>query len=66
VAATHGAGCTHSAALAAGLAAGLPLADAARQAAAVAGDAVAHGLTGLGAGEGPVHALHQLWATPVP
>ena len=33
VAATHGAGCTHSAALAAGLAAGLPLAEAARQAA---------------------------------
>jgi hydroxymethylpyrimidine/phosphomethylpyrimidine kinase len=58
VAATHGAGCTHSAALAAGLAAGLPLADAARQAAAVAGDAVAHGLDELGGGEGPVHALH--------
>jgi hydroxymethylpyrimidine/phosphomethylpyrimidine kinase len=57
-AATHGAGCTHSAALAAGLAAGLPLADAAYQAAAVAGDAVAHGLAGLGGGEGPVHALH--------
>jgi hydroxymethylpyrimidine/phosphomethylpyrimidine kinase len=58
VAATHGAGCTHSAALAAGLAAGLPLADAARQAAAVAGDAVAHGLAALGRGEGPVHVLH--------
>ncbi len=40
IAATHGAGCTHSAALAAGLAAGLSLPDAARQAAAVAGDAV--------------------------
>ena len=58
VAATHGAGCTHSAAFAAGLAAGLSLAGAARQAAAVASDAVAHGLAGLGAGEGPVHALH--------
>jgi hydroxymethylpyrimidine/phosphomethylpyrimidine kinase len=58
VAATHGAGCTHSAALAAGLAAGLPLAEAARQAAVIAGDAVAHGLAGLGGGEGPVHALH--------
>jgi hydroxymethylpyrimidine/phosphomethylpyrimidine kinase len=58
VAASHGAGCTHSAALAAGLAAGLPLAGAARLAAEVAGDAVAHGLAGLGAGEGPVHALH--------
>jgi hydroxymethylpyrimidine/phosphomethylpyrimidine kinase len=60
VAATHGAGCTHSAALAAGLAAGLPLPAAARQAAAVAGDAVAHGLAGLGGGDGPVHALHGL------
>jgi hydroxymethylpyrimidine/phosphomethylpyrimidine kinase len=59
VAATHGAGCTHSAALAAGLAAGLPLAEAARQAAAIAGDAVEHGLPGLGAGEGPVHVLHE-------
>jgi hydroxymethylpyrimidine/phosphomethylpyrimidine kinase len=58
IAATHGAGCTHSAALAAGLAAGLSLPDAARQAAAVAGDAVAHGLAGLGGGDGPVHALH--------
>lgn len=58
VAATHGAGCTHSAALAAGLAAGLPLVEAARRAAAVASDAVAHGLVGLGAGDGPVHALH--------
>jgi hydroxymethylpyrimidine/phosphomethylpyrimidine kinase len=56
--ATHGAGCTHSAALAAGLAAGLPLAEAARRAAAVAGDAVAHGLAALGKGDGPVHVLH--------
>jgi hydroxymethylpyrimidine/phosphomethylpyrimidine kinase len=60
VAATHGAGCTHSAALAAGLAAGLSLADAARQAAAVAGDAVAHGLSELGRGDGPVHTLHDM------
>jgi len=66
VAATHGAGCTHSAALAAGLAAGLHLADAARQAAAVAGDAVANGLAGLGGGEGPVHALHGLHAPGCP
>jgi hydroxymethylpyrimidine/phosphomethylpyrimidine kinase len=61
VAATHGAGCTHSAALAAGLAAGLPLAEAARWAAGVAGDAVAHGLTSLGNGEGPVHVLHHVY-----
>jgi hydroxymethylpyrimidine/phosphomethylpyrimidine kinase len=60
VAATHGAGCTHSAALAAGLAAGLPLADAARQANQVASDAVKHGLAGIGGGDGPVHALHCL------
>jgi hydroxymethylpyrimidine/phosphomethylpyrimidine kinase len=59
VAATHGAGCTHSAALAAGLAAGMPLPEAARQAADIAGDAVAHGLAGLGGGCGPVHALHR-------
>jgi hydroxymethylpyrimidine/phosphomethylpyrimidine kinase len=60
VAATHGAGCTHSAVLAAGLAAGLTLPDAARQAAVVAGQAVAHGLAGLGGGDGPVHVLHEL------
>jgi hydroxymethylpyrimidine/phosphomethylpyrimidine kinase len=64
VAATHGAGCTHSAALAAGLASGLPLEDAARLAAAVAGDAVAHGLAELGHGEGPVNALHQFVGLP--
>jgi hydroxymethylpyrimidine/phosphomethylpyrimidine kinase len=62
VAATHGAGCTHSAALAAGLAAGLSLTEAAQQAAVVAGDAVEHGLAELGGGEGPVHALHGLAA----
>lgn len=58
VAATHGAGCTHSAVLAASLAAGMPLVAAARRAAAVASDAVAHGLVGIGSGDGPVHALH--------
>jgi hydroxymethylpyrimidine/phosphomethylpyrimidine kinase len=65
VAATHGAGCTHSAALAAGLASGLPLRAAAVAAAAVAGDAVAHGLAGLGGGDGPVHVLHGLRAPAV-
>jgi hydroxymethylpyrimidine/phosphomethylpyrimidine kinase len=59
IAATHGAGCTHSAALTAGLAAGLALDEAARQAAAIAGDAVAHGLAKLGGGVGPVHVLHR-------
>jgi hydroxymethylpyrimidine/phosphomethylpyrimidine kinase len=56
--ATHGAGCTHSATLAALLARGFPLVAAAREAARVASDAVAHGLTGLGGGEGPVDVLH--------
>ena len=57
VAATHGAGCTHSAALAAALAGGLDLEDAARQAAAIASEAVRHGLVDIGRGDGPVHAL---------
>ena len=52
------------AALAAGLAAGLSLAEAARMAASVADDAVAHGLAGLGGGDGPVHVLHDLVARP--
>jgi hydroxymethylpyrimidine/phosphomethylpyrimidine kinase len=56
--ATHGAGCTHSATLAAHLARGASLVDAARAAAAAASDAVAHGLADLGAGEGPVDVLH--------
>jgi hydroxymethylpyrimidine/phosphomethylpyrimidine kinase len=54
VAATHGAGCTHSATLTALLARGMPLPEAARRAAVVAAEAVRNGLVGLGAGEGPV------------
>jgi hydroxymethylpyrimidine/phosphomethylpyrimidine kinase len=58
VRATHGAGCTHSATLAALLAKGVPLEAAARGAAQAASEAVRHGLVELGAGEGPVDVLN--------
>jgi hydroxymethylpyrimidine/phosphomethylpyrimidine kinase len=57
-AATHGAGCTHSATLAAGLAKGLSLEQAAREAARVASEAVRYGLAEIGAGDGPVDVHH--------
>ena len=54
---THGSGCTHSATLTAQLARGVPLVDAARAAAEITASSVAHGLTGIGGGEGPVDVL---------
>jgi hydroxymethylpyrimidine/phosphomethylpyrimidine kinase len=57
IAATHGAGCTHSATLAALLARGERLEDAARGAAQAASEAVRNGLTEIGGGEGPVDVL---------
>jgi hydroxymethylpyrimidine/phosphomethylpyrimidine kinase len=57
VAATHGAGCTHSATLAALLAQGESLVAAALGAAEAASRAVAQGLVEIGAGEGPVDVL---------
>ena len=55
--AAHGSGCTHSSALASGLALGMDELEAARFARQVAGDAVRDGLRELGRGVGPVNAL---------
>ena len=55
--AAHGSGCTHSSALAAHLAHGWPLAQAAQAARAVAAEAVRHGLREVGRGAGPVDVL---------
>jgi hydroxymethylpyrimidine/phosphomethylpyrimidine kinase len=58
VPATHGAGCTHSATLAALLALGYPIVEAARGAAVAAASSVRNGLVEIGQGEGPVDVLN--------
>ncbi|MFZ0134681.1 MAG: bifunctional hydroxymethylpyrimidine kinase/phosphomethylpyrimidine kinase [Desulfobacterales bacterium] len=59
---THGTGCTLSAAIAAGLAKGDPIATAVRQAKAYIGAAIRAGaLYRLGHGSGPVHHFHRFW-----
>src|SRR3954469_4921744 len=55
--AAHGSGCTHSSALAAHLALGQQPLEAARRAKEIASEAVRNGLSGLGAGPGPVAVL---------
>lgn len=62
--AAHGSGCTHASALAAHLAHGFPLREAAVRARAVAGEAVRHGLREVGAGAGPVDVLEVLARAP--
>jgi len=55
--AAHGSGCTHASVLAAHLAHGLELEDAARVARRIAGEAVRDGLREIGHGAGPVNVL---------
>jgi hydroxymethylpyrimidine/phosphomethylpyrimidine kinase len=57
VGASHGSGCTHSSAVAAFLARGIDLVDAARWAREIAAEAVGNGLHELGRGVGPVDVL---------
>ena len=62
---THGTGCTLSSAIAAGLAKGMPLAEAVRAAKAYITAAIAAADTlHIGHGHGPVHHFHGLWRTP--
>lgn len=63
--AAHGSGCTHASALAAHLAHGFSLHDAAVAARVVAGEAVRRGLRGLGSGAGPVDVLGVVERMPV-
>ena len=59
---THGTGCTLSSAIAAGLARGLDLASAAREAKAFVTDAIAGAdVLHVGHGAGPLHHFHAFW-----
>lgn len=59
---THGTGCTLSSAVAAGLAKGLALTEAVREAKAyVAGAIAAADALDVGKGHGPVHHFHRIW-----
>jgi hydroxymethylpyrimidine/phosphomethylpyrimidine kinase len=59
---THGTGCTFAAAITAGLAKGLPLDDAARQAKAYVSAAIAAAdLLGVAASNGPLHHFYRWW-----
>jgi hydroxymethylpyrimidine/phosphomethylpyrimidine kinase len=64
--ASHGAGCTHSSALAAHLALGFSPLEAARQARLIAAEAVGNGLRDVGVGTGPVDALSVRDRQPSP
>ena len=55
--AAHGSGCTHASALAAHLALGFEVLEAARRARRIAGEAVRDGLRDVGAGAGPVDVI---------
>jgi hydroxymethylpyrimidine/phosphomethylpyrimidine kinase len=59
---THGTGCTLSSAVAAGLAKGLVLADAVREAKAYVSAAIAAAdRLRVGSGRGPLHHFHENW-----
>jgi hydroxymethylpyrimidine/phosphomethylpyrimidine kinase len=59
---THGTGCTLSSAIAAGLAKGLDLVTAAREAKVYVSDAIAAAnRLAVGSGHGPVHHFHRWW-----
>jgi hydroxymethylpyrimidine/phosphomethylpyrimidine kinase len=59
---THGTGCTFASAIAAGLAKGLPLPAAAREAKAYVSAAIAAAdRLGIGSGHGPLHHFHAWW-----